>query len=440
LTLRAAGRSYGDAALHAEGDVLDLTPLRRIRSFDPATGVADVEAGVTFEDLWQTFLPRGYWPPVVPGTMFPTVGGAFAMNVHGKNHFRVGGFAEHVESVDVAFPSGGRVEVRRDRDEETFLALAGSAGLLGIVTSLRLRLRRVHSGDLEVTTVPTPSFGALLEEFARREETSDYLVGWIDGFDDLARGVVHAARHLPEGADASPVTTLTAAHQRLPPRILGVVPRGAVPPLLRCLARPSGIRAINSAKYAAAAVRRTRTYRDSHVRFAYLLDHVPGWKSVYEPGGLIQYQRFVPKAQALAVHGLVLQSCRKRRIVPWLCVLKRHRPCSTLLSHALDGYSLALDFPVTTSNREDLWKLCRDLDDTVLAAGGRIYLAKDLTATPEAARRALPGLPRFRELKRLHDPAGILTSDLARRLRLLEEPGRVTAAGPAAPAAPPPRP
>lgn len=420
LALRGAGRSYGDAALLSAGDVLDLTALRRVRSFDPATGLVEVESGVTFEDLWRTFLPRGYWSPVVPGTMYPTLGGAFAMNVHGKNHFRAGGFSEHVESVEVVFPGADPVEVRADRDEDLFRALAGGAGLLGVVTSLKLRLKRVHSGDLDVTAFATPSFAAMLEEFARLEATSDYVVGWIDGFDALGRGVVHAANHVREGADANPSGTLSLAHQGLPPRILGVVPRGLVAPLMTPLARPAGMRAINAAKYRAAAVRGRHVFRDSHVRFAYLLDYVPGWKRIYEPGGLIQYQRFVPREQALAVHGLVMQTCRRHRIVPWLCVLKRHRPCATLLAHALDGYSLALDFPVTASNREELWKLCRDLDETVLASGGRIYLAKDLTATPAAARRAFPGLPRFGELKKELDPAGVLTSDLARRLRLFE--------------------
>ena len=41
-------------------------------------------------DLWRTALPSGFWLPVAPGTMRPTVGGCIAMNVHGKNHFVAG--------------------------------------------------------------------------------------------------------------------------------------------------------------------------------------------------------------------------------------------------------------------------------------------------------------------------------------------------------------
>lgn len=418
ITVRGAGRSYGDASLHAGGDVLDPTGLRRIRSFDAASGVAEVEAGVTIEDLWRAFLPRGRWPAVVPGTMFPTVGGAVSMNLHGKNHWRAGGFTEHVEALEVVFPGGDPCEVRPDRDAELFRAIAGGAGLVGVVTAARLRLKQVHSGDVAVTAVPVSSLEEMVAEFERRHADADYLVGWIDAFHAGGRGLVHAARHLPEGADPNPRTTLTPAHQDLPPRIFGVLPRRAVAPLLRPVARPAGIRAINAAKYRLGASHGVRETRDSHVRFAYLLDYVPGWKSIYQPGGLVQHQSFVPRAAAARVHAAVLRTCRDRGIVPWLAVYKLHRDCPSLLAHALDGYSLALDFPVTADNRAALWTLCRELDELVLAAGGRFYFAKDLTALPSAAERAFPGLPRFREIRRERDPARVLTSDLAERLRI----------------------
>ena len=61
----------------------------------------------------------------------------------------------------------------------------------------------------------------------------------------------------------------------------------------------------------------------------------------------------------------------------------------------------------------------KDAGGAMLAAGGRFYFAKDLTATPDALRRAYPNLPRFLALKRELDPHGILTSDLAVRLGLM---------------------
>ncbi len=416
LCLRGAGRSYGDAALLAGGDVLDTTAMNRVRSFDAASGRIDVECGVTIEQLWRTALPSGWWPAVVPGTMRPTVGGSIAMNIHGKNHFRAGGFGAHVEEMEVVLPRGDVVRLRPAQDAELFRAVVGGFGMLGAVTSAVLRLHRVHSGLLDVEAVTVPSLAAMVEELDRRADAADYLVGWVDGFEPQGRGVLHQARYLAPGEDPNPATTLRA--QDLPDRLMGVVPRGVVTTLLRPFARPGGIRHVNRIKYRAARARGVHRFRQSHVEFAFLLDYVPGWKRIYEPGGLIQYQSFVPREHAARVHTQLLEMCREHGIVPWLGVYKRHRPCDSLMAHALDGFSFAMDFPVTAANRDRLWALCRAMDEVVLAAGGRFYFAKDLTATPSTLERAYPNLARFRELKRELDPQGLLTSDLARRLRV----------------------
>jgi FAD/FMN-containing dehydrogenase len=416
LCLRGAGRSYGDAAVLSSGDVLDLTALDVVRSFDMTAGTVVVEPGVTIERLWRTVLPHGFWPAVVPGTMKPTVGGSIAMNIHGKNHFKAGGFGEHVAEIDVALPTGETRTLRADRDTDLFRAVVGGFGLLGIVTSARLKLKPVHSGLLDVTAVPLQSLADLVAEMDRRAPAADYLVGWVDCFDRGGRAVLHEGRYVPPGADPLSAETLLIPAQELPARIAGVVPRGVVPLILGAFASGPGFSFVNAVKYRTTKLRGVHSFRQPHVQFAFLLDYVPGWKNIYRPGGLIQYQSFVPRDAAVAVHMQLLDLCRMRGIVPWLGVYKKHRACPFLMTHALDGYSFAMDFPVTAGNRDRLWALCREMDEIVLAAGGRFYFAKDLTATPETLRRAYPNLDRFRELKRELDPNGVLTSDLAVRL------------------------
>ena len=87
ITLRGAGRSYGDASLGRENMVIDLTRMNRILMWDPEHGIITCEPGVTIKQLWEYAIEDGWWLPVVPGTMFPTLGGVLAMNIHGKNNF-----------------------------------------------------------------------------------------------------------------------------------------------------------------------------------------------------------------------------------------------------------------------------------------------------------------------------------------------------------------
>jgi len=106
ITFRGAGNSYGDAAIGAENIILDTSRMNRILNWDPETGIITVEPGVTLEQLWHYIIEDGWWPPVVSGTMYTTVGGCLAMNIHGKNNFKAGPIGDHVLSFDILLPSG----------------------------------------------------------------------------------------------------------------------------------------------------------------------------------------------------------------------------------------------------------------------------------------------------------------------------------------------
>ena len=101
---RGNGRSYGDAAIGA-ANCLCAGGLDRFRQFDARDGRLSVEAGVLLSDIIAAFLPRGFFPPVVPGTKFVSVGGMIAADIHGKNHHGAGSFGDHVESFDLALPT-----------------------------------------------------------------------------------------------------------------------------------------------------------------------------------------------------------------------------------------------------------------------------------------------------------------------------------------------
>jgi len=88
------------------------------------------------------------------------------------------------------------------------------------------------------------------------------------------------------------------------------------------------------------------------------------------------------------------------------------------MTHAVDGFSLALDYPVNERNKEGLATLTQIMTRLVVDAGGRHYFAKDSQLTKKPTHQYLgeETIAKFRELKRAADPENILQSNLSRRL------------------------
>jgi decaprenylphospho-beta-D-ribofuranose 2-oxidase len=418
VVLRGAGRSYGDAGIGAECAVLDLTRMNRITAWEAPTGMIEAEPGATLEEIWRHTLPDGWFLPVVSGTSKTTLGGALAMNIHGKNNFLRGPLGEHVRELQVLFASG---ELRTlTPADELFYAVISGLGLLGAIISVRLQMKKVSSGDVKVEACSCASWEEQFRAFEKYEGKAEYVVSWIDCFArgaSAGRGILHAGWHEEEPPNAP---SLQLAHQSLPGKIMGIVPKSSVWRFLKLLNNRFAMHMVNAAKHRAGLWKEHgKTSRQSLAEYNFLLDYVPGWERAYEPGGLIQCQFFIPSAEARHTFEQLTILQQEARLESFLAVMKRHRPDRFLLSHAVDGYSLALDFKVTGKNRARLWQLTFDMNELALKAGGRFYFAKDSTLTPAQARAFLgEELDRFRDLKRLYDPENLLTSDLARRLEI----------------------
>jgi len=419
VTARGAGKSYNDASLNGGGIVLDLSQMNRITEWDPQTGRVTGEPGVTIQQLWQQTEPDGWWPPVVSGTMFTTLGGCLAANVHGKNNFQVGPIGEHVVQFTALLPTGARVTCSPGKNADLFHSMISGLGMLGVFTSITLQMKRIHSGLLEVSARPSRDLREHLSDMLENAPSSDYIVGWVDSMVSgrgLGRGQIHAARYLDEAEDPRAKQTMLLQNQVLPPRIMGVFPKSILYLFMRPFANNLGWGLVNAAKYATSL--RRHTFRQSHAAFHFLLDYVPNFERAYGRGGLIEYQSFLPKETAEDAWRELIQLSVKCGLPSYLGVTKRHRPDAFLLTHAVDGFSLAMDFKVTDGNRAKLGAMLQDFDRIVLEAGGRFYFAKNSETTRETALRFLgeETVAEFKKLKKRCDPNGLLESDLYRRV------------------------
>lgn len=407
---RGNGRSYGDASIGLK-QTLAMRGAGRMLAFEPESGRLTVEAGVLLADILATFVPRGYFPPVVPGTKLVTVGGMIAADVHGKNHHRDGGFGRHVESIKLALPDGSCLTCSTAENPELLDATIGGMGLTGVITEATFCLNRIETSWIRHRTEVAHNLEqamALIEA----ANTAHYSVAWIDCLatgQSLGRSLVYSGEH----ASRDDVIRLGRSLPHFPE------PSSASLPVL--IDFPSfalnrlSVRAFNEAYYrrgAAAAGRESLVAWDP---FFFPLDSILDWNRIYGRRGFVQHQSVIPFGAAREALTEILSLISREGSASFLAVLKTLGPGDGLLSFPMPGYTLALDFSMS----EATMSLLEQVDAIVVRSGGRLYLAKDARqsrTTFEAGYGHI--LPQFAELRRSIGADAKINSYLSRRLAL----------------------
>ena len=390
---RGLGRSYGDSALGPK--VVQTRHLDNYLNFATDSGMLHCAAGVSLDDIIRTFLPRGWFLPVTPGTRFVTVGGAIASDVHGKNHHLHGSFSDHVDKIELMLGNGDIVTVSRQHLPELFRATCGGMGLTGIICSAWVRLKAVPGAAIRTTTIKARDLDAILQAFADNDNAS-YSVAWIDCLakgKNLGRSLLMLGEHEPGDDQAS-----ARGPRKLPLSLLS--------PLLN---RHSAA-AFNAVYYGRASA--TAGKKAKLIDFFYPLDMIANWNHIYGSKGFVQYQCVLPKAADLEK---LLQTISDAGHGSFLAVLKKFgNGNDNLLSFPMPGYTLALDFRAT----EATLRLLGRLDELILAAGGRIYLAKDARMSMETFRACYPKWQDFERIRGQYHAVGKFASAQSRRLGL----------------------
>ncbi len=158
----AGGRhAMGGQQFGTDTILLDMTKMNQVILFDPQKGEIEVEAGIQWPELTDYLLQvqlgqRRQWGIIQKQTGADrlSIGGALSANVHGRG-LRFKPFIGDVESFMLIDADGIPRKCSRLENPELFRLVIGGYGLLGIITSVTLRLapRRKVERAVEVIEV-----------------------------------------------------------------------------------------------------------------------------------------------------------------------------------------------------------------------------------------------------------------------------------------------
>ena len=374
------GRSYGDSALGK--NILYTKQYNYFLNFDEHSGILHVQSGVLLSEILETFLPKGWFLKVTPGTKLITIGGAIASDIHGKNHHIDGCFSNCVEEFNIMLPDSTIKTCKKG--QELFYATCGGMGLTGVILDAKISLKKVPSTIINQTTIKTKN---LKETFKAFEDYTHmpYSVAWIDCLattNDIGRSLL-----------------MVGDFQTNSPHTYKPKPKINIPFNFPSFAlNRFSIKIFNWLYY--NKVRSKISHQKVDIdTFFYPLDSIENWNRIYGKKGFTQYQFILPKEQSYEGLSQILAKISKSKMGSFLAVLKLYGKANkNYLSFPIEGYSLALDFKI----QKGLFELLNQLDEIVSKYHGKIYLTKDVRVSEKRFKQGYPNIDKFIDFRQTH--------------------------------------
>ncbi len=398
---RGGGYAYSASSFGANSLVQEMTCFNRFLKFDPETLALTVEAGVRLIDIMTWAIPRHMHLPVLPGYPLVTVGGCVAADVHGKNPFKDGTFADWVKELTVYHPQKGYQVCSAVTLPDLFGMTCGGFGMTGIITEVTLQLAKLPATALAVT-------GARLDSVEEGSPAllsceADIAYSWHDACPGpgFGRGIMytgHWAQQHKGTAGPLSFNPMTAKSRATLPFSAwnGTTARMANKALLLH-------------NDIAGASRATDILKAS---FPFATN--PYFHKLFGKRGLRETQFLVSEANIERCLDGLKQLINATGAPTMMISLKRFKGVQQSLSMTGTGILVALD--CFRNDRTEAFM--EALDAQILQLDAQPNLSKDSRLPGRIARQTLPGLLKFEQTLHRYDSDRLMRSELSDRLGL----------------------
>lgn len=372
LIARGNGRCYGDSSL--QQTIISTLKMNKMLLFDRYKGILRCESGVLLGDILKVIVPAGFFLPVTPGTKYVTIGGAVASNVHGKNHHTEGAFARYVLSLDLMTEDGRILSCSRAENKALFADTIGGMGLTGVILTVTICLKKIETAFIKQKTIKTTHLEDTLDHLEQYKNAT-YSVTWMDCLKKgprMGRGLLMLGEHA-RSVDLRHHTEQLKVHSDHKINIPFYFPNFTLNPLT--------VKWFNTLYYHKQWNKEQQTIVHYNP-FFYPLDILDNWNRMYGSNGFTQYQFVVPFECGREALRHIMNEIANSGCASFLAVLKTFGAaddCISPLSFPTEGYTLALDLPLS----HKVLSLLDRLDEMVLAYKGRLYLTKDARMSKE---------------------------------------------------------
>jgi FAD/FMN-containing dehydrogenase len=407
VSLRGAGRSYGDNTLNNNNIVLKFIQKKKIIKFNEVTGQIEVTGCCKIIDLLHYSVPKGWLPYVSPASQFVTIAGAISNNVHGKNCYQMGYFGDYVEEIVFYSTSKGIVKCSPIENEKFFNNIIGGLGLLGVVISVKIKLRKIRSIKMETTSYIVTNLENAAAQMTMLRNQKEFNIGSLNftRFKSKYLGKIYSSSFCSEGRELE---------------VKNFSPNSIIK-LINIILLINKLPRFNKyIEFIFAMLTTLKSFKkqifQNYFQMNFLGDiYLPLYNHFFKRG-FIEYQVIFSQNNFLQAVEKIKIQMKKNNYSSFMSSFKSYKACSQNYSLGIkqDGFCITLDIPF--ENNEKFYNFIRIINKITIEYNGVVYLGKNPCLNSFEFKSMYPKYNEFLKVKNILDPENILCSDMSKRI------------------------
>ncbi len=369
---------------------LDMRQMNKVLGFSPSDKTIRVQAGARWRDIQRFIDPHGLSVKVMQSYANFTVGGALAVNCHGR-YIGLGPVVLTVRAIKLVLADATVLDASRSVNSELFFAAIGGYGSVGVITEAELDLADNHR----------------LQRVNAKMSAPAYLRHFKDKIRNDPQAVFHNADlYPPEFTRVRSVTWVET--ERAPTEPWRLHESDAAYPLHRYLTWAVTDKPLGKWR---------REYLIDPLVYRHKTVHWRNYEASYDVAELepatrehatyVLQEYFVPAERFLEFVPTMAEILKRHRVdAVNISVRHAHADPGTLLAWARgETFAFVVYYKQSArdeANRVAVWT--RELIDAAIAVGGAYYLPYQPHGTPEQFHAAYPRSRELFALKSKVDP------------------------------------
>lgn len=374
--------------------------FNRILAFDVERAEITVESGITIGALLKFLVSQELWLPVLPGHPSITVGGCFAVNVHGKSQYHSGLFSQHVSRISLFHPRHGVQEYPQSTD--LFQLSAGGFGLTGHILNLTLKCQKLKGRSILKKSQACKNIWEAAEALVSLKDDGDQIYSWNNlnrRGSAFGRGFIYLEKfQASEKKNGHSFRKLKAVER-------SALTNKIFPAFLRNrVATVYGLKEMLSPRQQSLGL----------LDGAFPINGKEIYYALFGRTGLLEAQIIVPIKNLEGFFKKLARAIENSGVALSLGSLKVFRGQQKYLNFDGEGICVALD----AANSLESLKLFMAIDELTIEFSGIPNISKDSRLSAEVVRATFGQYADFRSKLRAYDPEQRIDSALRKRLAL----------------------